>query len=119
MKRRNAAGWMGLLVWALVAAGWCGCAGRGPVPGATGWLTDSSLENDVRERLERDPVTRGGLLGVRAMGGVVEVSGQVPDATVAARVRAVVENTPGVRTASFKLMEVRALGDGWRRTGPW
>jgi osmotically-inducible protein OsmY len=81
-------------VWmaaALLAA--AGCAGFD----ASAPVQPDALAQEVRGRLEADPVTRDFRIGVQlASGGQVVLRGRVPNMAVAARAVSVAQGTPGV-----------------------
>lgn len=94
MSNRNA--WMAAAL--LAAAGCAGFDAATPVePGA--------LAQEVRARLEADPVTRDCRIGVQlASGGQVVLRGRVPDMAAAARAVSVAQGTPGVVSVRDELL---------------
>ena len=60
-------------------------------------ITDNGLARAVREALARDPATSAAQLQVSAHLGTVDVSGEVPDRSLARRIDAVASQVPGVQ----------------------
>jgi osmotically-inducible protein OsmY len=84
----NHKAWMAAAL--LAAAGCAGFDASAPVPPDT-------LVQEVRGRLEADPVTRDARIGVQlASGGQIVLRGRVPNMAVGARAVAVAQGTPGV-----------------------